>query len=238
MATFDQHQQVVTTQYNAERMNIYAQATPRPVDPETLAAAERQLAALPLETIPDPAPLPTGSRMPLQRNPLFVGWEADLQALAVALKGGKAAAIGRTAAIVGLGGIGKTQLASEFVHRYGQYFAGGVFWLNFADPAAVATEVAACGGPRALALHPAFHTLPLADQVQLVQAVWQSSLPRLLVFDNCEDQGLIAQWRPTSGGCRVLITSRRTSWEASLGVTTLVLDVLPRVDSLDGCSTS
>jgi hypothetical protein len=127
MATFNQRQQVVGTQYNAEHIYIYAQATPRPVDPETLAAAERQLAALPLDTILDLAPLPPGSRMPLRRNPLFVGREADLRALAIALKGGETAAIGQTAAIIGLGGMGKTQLASEFVHRYGPFFAGGLF---------------------------------------------------------------------------------------------------------------
>ena len=33
MATFDQHHQVVTNQYNAERITIYTQATPQPVDP-------------------------------------------------------------------------------------------------------------------------------------------------------------------------------------------------------------
>jgi hypothetical protein len=103
MTPFDQRQQVVDRQVNvAGNMYIYAQATPRPVDPDTLAAAERQLAALPLETIPDPVPLPPGSRMPLRRNPLFVGREADLRVLATALKGGE------TAAIVGLGGMGKT----------------------------------------------------------------------------------------------------------------------------------
>src|SRR2546425_6339485 len=32
MATFDQHNQVVTTQYNAKHITIYTQATPRPVD--------------------------------------------------------------------------------------------------------------------------------------------------------------------------------------------------------------
>jgi hypothetical protein len=89
MAMFDQHAQRVNAQYNAEHITIYAQATPRPVDPDTLAAAARQLAALPLEAIPDPALLPPGSRMPLRRNPLFVGREVDLWALATALKGVK-----------------------------------------------------------------------------------------------------------------------------------------------------
>jgi tetratricopeptide (TPR) repeat protein len=233
MTPFDQRQQVVDTQVNvAGNMYIYAQAMPRPVDPETLAAAARQLAALPLDTIPDPAPLPPGSRMPLRRNPVFVGRKEDLRSLATALKGGETAAIGQTAAASGLGGIGKTQLASEFVHRYGQFFAGGVFWLSFAEPAAVPTEVAACGGPGALALHPEFHTLPLADQVSLVQAAWQSALPRLLVFDNCEDEALLVQWRPSSGGSRVLVTSRRADWEASLGVQLVPLGILQRRESL------
>jgi tetratricopeptide (TPR) repeat protein len=197
-----------------------------------LAAAERQFAALPLDMIPAPAPLPSGSRMPLRSNPLFVGRQVDLRALASALKGGEITAIGQTAAAIGLGGIGKTQLASEFVHRYGQFFPGGVFWLNFADPAAVPAEVAACGGPDALALHPDIQALPLEEQVRFVQVAWQSPLPRLLVFDNCEDEALLARWRPPHGGCRVLVTSRRAQWDAALGIRVLALDVLHREESL------
>jgi hypothetical protein len=95
------------------------------VDDERLAQAEARLAAMPLDVVPPPASLPAGSRMPLARNPLFVGRDADLKALARALKAGETAAVGQIAAATGLGGIGKTQLASEFVHRYGQYFLGG-----------------------------------------------------------------------------------------------------------------
>jgi tetratricopeptide (TPR) repeat protein len=211
---------------------IYQIAAPQPVDQATLAAAQRQLAALPLDHVPPPAPLPSGSRMPFGRNPLFVGREADLRALAEALKGGATAAIGQIAAATGLGGIGKTQLASAFVHRYGQFFAGGVFWLSFADPQAVPAEIAACGGAGALDLRPDFGALPLADQVRLVLSAWCSPLPRLLVFDNCEDEDLLAQWRPPSGGARVLVTSRRGEWRAELGVRALRLDVLPRPKSV------
>jgi hypothetical protein len=97
---------------------------------QRLAAAQQRLAEMPLDVPPPPAPaLPPGSRMPLQANPLFVGRVQDLQTLAATLMRGQTAAIA-----TGLGGIGKTQLAVEFVHRYGPYFAGGVFWLSFATP--------------------------------------------------------------------------------------------------------
>lgn len=202
--------------------------------PTTQAEAERRLAAMPLDVIPTLAPIPPHSRMLLSRNPLFVGRRRDLKTVARTLKGGETVAIGQieTAAATGLGGIGKTQLASEFVHRYGQFFAGGVFWLSFADPKAVPAEIAACGRVGVLELHPDYEDHSLEEQVQLVMAAWQSPLPRLLIFDNCEDPELLAQWRPSSGGCRILVTSRRADWEATLGVQSLPLDVLSRPESI------
>jgi tetratricopeptide (TPR) repeat protein len=199
-----------------------------------LSVAQQQLATLPLDVVPDPAPLPAGSRMLFSRNPLFVGRYADLLAIARAIKGGETAAIGPigTAAATGMGGIGKTQLAIEFVHRYGQYFAGGVFWLSFADAKVVPTEIAACGGVGYMSLRPDFSSLPLNDQVQAVLAAWQSPLPRLLVFDNCEDEALLAKWRPATGGCYVLVTSRRAHWDTALGVHAHALDVLRRDESV------
>jgi hypothetical protein len=86
-----------------------------------------------------------------------------------------------------------------------QYFMGGVFWLNCATPEAIPHELAACGGAGGMQLHPDFHALPLEEQVRGVQRAWQSPIPRLLVFDNCEEQGLIA-WSACSS-----TTSRSTS---------------------------
>jgi tetratricopeptide (TPR) repeat protein len=208
---------------------LWAEAQP---DTDPLAL----LATLPLDTLPDPAPLAPGSRMPFSRNPFFVGRAADLGRLAATLKGeGSAAAIGQVAVATGMGGIGKTNVATEFVHRYGQFFAGGVFWMSFADPAGVPGEIAACG----VALDiPGFNDLKRDEQVQRVQAVWQQPLPRLLVFDNCDDatpgqaEALVQQWKPTTGGCRVLITSRRATWSRNLGIATLALGVLSRPESI------
>jgi tetratricopeptide (TPR) repeat protein len=198
-----------------------------PPDPEE---AQAQLRSLPEDEIPEPGPLPPGSHMPFSRNPLFVGREDDLRTLARTLKAGETAAVGQIAAATGLGGIGKTQLASEFVHRYGRFFAGGVFWMSFAEESAVSGEVASSG--RGLGLHPDYDNLPLERQVQMVEEAWESPLPRLLVFDNCEDPALLDRWRPRHGGSRVLVTSRRSQWDPALGVQALALGTLKRPASI------
>jgi tetratricopeptide (TPR) repeat protein len=204
--------------------NIYQQA-PRPqIDPMV---AQALLDALPDDVVPQAASLPTYSRMPLSANPNFVGREDDFKRLATTLKQGGTVAVVTT----GIGGVGKTQLATEFVHRYGQFFAGGVYWLSFAEPGNVATEIAACGGPGALDL-PGFTALAFDDQVRRVCQEWQGPLPRLLVFDTCEDEELLKQWRPTTGGCSVLVTSRRDRWSRALGVTPVPLGVLAREESI------
>jgi tetratricopeptide (TPR) repeat protein len=200
-----------------------------PIDPGEAAA---RLNELPVDYIPEPGPLPPGSRMPLAVNPLFVGRQEDLRVLARSLKVEKTAAIGQVeiAAATGLGGIGKTQLASEFAHRYGRFFAGGVFWMSFADPASVPAEVASCG--RGLGLRVDYDALAIDQQVRLTAEAWQSSLPRLLVFDNCEEVQLLDRWRPRSGGARVLVTSRRSRWDPAFGVKVLPLGTLERSASL------
>jgi hypothetical protein len=132
-------------------INNYAGVTPAAVAAPDLQAALAQLARLPVDEVPAPAALPARSWMPLRRNPLFVGRREDLRALASSIRSGAVGAIGQIAAATGLGGIGKTQLAAEFVHRYGQFFAGGVCWLNFAEPASVAGEIARSGGSGGLA---------------------------------------------------------------------------------------
>ena len=104
--------------------------------------------------------------------------------------------------------MGKTQLASEFVHRYGQFFSGGVFWLSFENPDAIPSEIAMCGGVGAMELRPDFDTRSLAEQVKLVQAAWQQPTLRLLVFDNCEDPDLLARIvEATSGNTGIAVSA-------------------------------
>ncbi|RRR74922.1 MAG: tetratricopeptide repeat protein [Candidatus Viridilinea halotolerans] len=195
-----------------------------------LAAAQELLAAMPLDTLPPVAALPQLHRLPQTRNPNFSGRKDDLLLLARAIKSeDHADEFSPTGAITGLGGIGKSQLAIEFAHRYGQFFAGGVFWLLFANPDNIMFEIAACG--TALDL-PDFTDLTINEQVRRVQAAWAKSIPRLLIFDGCEDEALFTEWCPTSGGCHVLITSRQGIWSQRLGIDTVTLGVLSRSESI------
>ena len=182
--------------------------------------------------IPPVRPLPPRSLMPLGPNPHFVGREDELRALETNLRAGSATAIGQVAAATGLGGIGKTQLAVEYAHRYGPRYWGGVFWLDMEDREAIPSQVARCGGPEGMAL-PAFEALSLEEQVARVKKECEKATPRLLIFDNVDDSKIVDEWRPVTGSCRVLITSRRTDWPSSLGLAEVRLATLPRDEAIE-----
>ncbi len=158
--------------------------------------------------------------MPPALNPLFGGRGPDLQRLATAFTRS------RLLALVGPDGIGKTQLALDFAHRYGRFFAGGVFWLSFGVTEEVPLQVAACGSAGALGLRTDFSELSLDDQLHLVLRAWQEATPRLLVFDDCDDQELLREWLPSGGGAHVLVTSRRPAWDGALKVTAVPVGAL------------
>jgi DNA-binding SARP family transcriptional activator/tetratricopeptide (TPR) repeat protein len=171
----------------------------------------------------EPGLLPANTILPYQRNQDFVGREALLLRIAHLL--GEGLVDGRPSVVVitGMGGLGKTQTAVEFCYRYGRYFPGGLFWLSFADAGNVAEEVAAVGSERGLGLFRESEKLSLADQLGRLGRAWQEPIPRLLIFDNCEDEALLAKWLPVTGGCRVLLTSRRGVWARELGIAAVPL---------------
>ncbi|KAA3664167.1 MAG: tetratricopeptide repeat protein [Chloroflexi bacterium] len=183
-----------------------------------------------LNSIPPPAKLPPYSRMILNRNQYFTGRNEQLKFLAEHLL--YTTRPQSTAVIIhGIGGVGKTQLATEFVYRYGQFFEGGVFWLSFADKTVIPAEIVSCGGM--MAIRPDFYDMSLKDQIQMVKNEWADGKKRLLIFDNCEEPTLLKNERLLGGDCRILITSRWADWGKTEGNKTLKLKKFPRKRSVE-----
>ncbi|HEY6251073.1 MAG TPA: tetratricopeptide repeat protein, partial [Candidatus Angelobacter sp.] len=203
----------------------------RPKDFERFLEQRRKYESQDPHKIPAVGPLPKGSRMPHAPSSLFVGREKELRDLARSLTPGAGTMVGVHAAVTGLGGVGKTQLAIEYAHRYGRRYPGGVFWLNMENADNAINEVAACGERMNF---PNFSDLKTPEQATLVRKEWEEGeQARLLIFDNAEDPAVVKSWRPVTGPCSVLVTSRRQDWPLEMGVATLPVETLPRANSLE-----
>ena len=156
------------------------------------------------------------------RNPAFTGRDKLLAAVRDRLQAGQAAVV---QALYGMGGVGKTQLAAEYAHR----FAGSydlAWWINAEQDALIGDQVAGLG--LALGCIPsgagneAARTAVLAELRQ--RGRW------LLIFDNAETPADVTPWLPGGGG-HVLITSREHGWDEIAAP--IEVDVLTRAESIE-----
>jgi tetratricopeptide (TPR) repeat protein len=154
-----------------------------------------------------PGALPRIWHVPHIRNLNFSGREELLVELRKALSSGQPAAL--TQAITGLGGVGKTQLATEYAYRHANSY-DIVWWLVAEEPATLASKYAELA--RELALPENDET----NQAMRVAAVrrWLRQQPGwLLVFDNVNEPAALDGYLPQSATGHVLITSRNPNWQ-------------------------
>jgi predicted ATPase len=165
----------------------------------------------PLRTL-DPSP---GNLRPQTTS--FIGRESEVAELQGAVKAH------RLVTLTGVGGVGKTRLATEVAARLADEFPDGVWFFELAavtDPAAVPDAVAAVLG---------ITQQPGKTVSESVAAALEGRL-RLLVFDNCEHvrdaaADLVEAILTQSATVRILATSRE-----GLGVADEQLWLVPSLD--------
>jgi hypothetical protein len=156
------------------------------------------------------------------RNPGFVGRDATLVHLRDRLRSGGTAVV---QALHGMGGVGKTQLAIEYAHRYaGAYDV--VWWISAEETGLIGEQFAALAAELGL-IPPHADT---ASAVGALRAYLRGQGRWLLVLDNAESPGDLRHWLPAGPG-HILITSRNPGWgELAARVE---VDVLPRPESVE-----
>ncbi|CAE8639266.1 unnamed protein product [Polarella glacialis] len=151
------------------------------------------------------------------RNRNFVGREQALANLKEALRSardGKEEAPGITIIeTVGLGGVGKTQMAVEYCHRHYQAADdkicsyGLVVWLNAEFPDSIAAGFRQLAADSGLVVKDMHNEEIVAE---MCSRLYRTGCPWLLVFDNVEDRGVLQAYLPRGGfrAGHVLVTTR------------------------------
>ncbi|WP_059008331.1 FxSxx-COOH system tetratricopeptide repeat protein [Streptomyces specialis] len=149
-----------------------------------------------------PGSLPRVWNLP-KRNAGFSGRDALLVHLRRALAGGSRVAV---RALRGRGGVGKTQLAIEYAHRFaGEYELA--WWIRSETPELIPEQLAAL----AVRTGSAGPDDRAEDACEALAEELRTRGRWLLVFDNAEDPAALAPYLPEGGG-HVLITSRNPHW--------------------------
>ncbi|WP_329566670.1 FxSxx-COOH system tetratricopeptide repeat protein [Kitasatospora sp. NBC_01266] len=141
------------------------------------------------------------------RNPAFTGRDEVLETLR---DGFLAAGAPAVQVLLGMGGVGKTQTAAEYAHR----FAAGydvVWWINAEQPEFIAPRLAQLAARLGLESHE-----DSADAANRVLEALRTGRPYgrwLLIFDNAGAPQEVRRWLPDGpAGGHLLITSRDQAW--------------------------
>ena len=164
-----------------------------------------ELANLDRRSLPPVQSLPVRQNVPYRSlGDGFVGRADALWQIYDALHGGNTAIVQGIGVVAGTGGLGKTQAAIEYAHRFGVGYPGGVYWVD--TEGGLANLVTQVSEAAELDID-----LKAEEQKQLRQ-LWRelNKLPAsLLILDNLPEEIHLRPYLPTAGRIHTLVTTRR-----------------------------
>lgn len=132
-----------------------------------------------------------------------VGIEGKLEEVHEKLSNSKKLSIGQVAKFEGMGGLGKTQLAVEYAHKYKDTYLNGVLWLTMDQD--IDEQLIILGKTHNLVNQ----NLDIKEQLDGIKYQLKSFENMLLIYDNTNEQKNIEQeFLPKSITNKILITTR------------------------------
>jgi tetratricopeptide (TPR) repeat protein len=171
---------------------------------------------------PTPTPYENLNRRGVEREQ-FVGRDESLKELHNLLQRSTQVAI--TAAVVGMGGVGKSELALQYAREHLRTYPGGVCFLRGND---FVVELVQFARPLFFP-NVSLEDFSLSEQVAYCWQHWAEG-DVLLVLDDVTDYGQVKPYLPEPTRFKVLMTTRR---QLGKPVQLLRLDVLDEVAALD-----
>jgi tetratricopeptide (TPR) repeat protein len=150
------------------------------------------------------AALPSIWNVPYPRNSFFIGRDVILTRLRTQLQTGQAIALSQPQAIIGLGGIGKTQLAVEYAYRFHQDYQV-VLWARAESTEALTSSYITIA---TLLNLPEKEAQEQEITVQAIKTWLQTHSGWLLIMDNADDLNLLPAFLPPALGGHLLLTTR------------------------------
>jgi tetratricopeptide (TPR) repeat protein len=137
----------------------------------------------------------------------FTGRDKQLAVVRAELTGQGAVTLVPAAALTGMGGVGKTQLALAYAQRYREEYGLG-WWVPSETELGMLTALADLGVGLGLPAE-----LPPAELAARARDALGERSGWLVIFDNAPHPAAVAEFLPGSGGGHVLVTSRNSAWQ-------------------------
>jgi ankyrin repeat protein len=152
--------------------------------------------------------------------------------------------ISRAAAISGLGGIGKSELARKYAYKYGKDYYGNVIWINAENFEYIKNSFLRLAEDKRVDISPKDKHGRNKTIEAIVEEIYAFFARRrrksLFIFDNAEEYKDIRRFLPSSLslGCKkpyILITSRNKNWriaESEGEIKTIQLGVFKETEAV------